>query len=362
MSRCAPATLDYMVICPAMSDVLRMIRPDDWHLHLRDGGALRRTVPDTARCFSRALVMPNLEPPVTTMALASAYRTRILEAANGLDFEPLMTLYLDAQISVAEIAAARESGWIQAIKWYPASVTTGADAGVRRAEDIYPVLEAMQGAGLTLSVHAESPDPALDAFDREQHFIERSLVPAMRRFPALRVVVEHISTAFAVDFVSAGPPNLAATITAHHLLHNRNALLGDGLRAHYFCRPLLKRESDRQALVTAATSGDRRFFLGTDSAPHRRGDKEAACGCAGCYTAPAALEFYATVFEQAGALAQLEDFASRRGADFYGLPLNAKHIELRHRRWQLPKSLDMAGDELVPLAAGEELAWRAEMV
>ncbi len=344
-----------------MSNVLHMICPDDWHVHLRDGAALNRTVPDAARCFARALVMPNLEQPVTTTALARAYRTRILEAANGCDFEPLMTLYLSAQSSVAEIATARESGLIQAIKWYPAGVTTGADAGVRRAEDVYPVLEAMQEVGLVLSVHAESPDPTLDAFDREQHFIERELAPAMSRFPALRVVVEHISTAYAVDFVRAGPPTLAATITAHHLLHNRNALLGDGLRAHYFCRPLLQRESDRQALVAAATGSDRRFFLGTDSAPHRRGDKEAACGCAGCYTAPAALEFYATVFEQAGALDQLEDFASRRGADFYGLPLNTGYIELHRRSWQLPKSLDMAGEELVPLAAGEELAWRAEV-
>ncbi len=343
-----------------MSDAIRLIRPDDWHLHLRDGEVLWRTVPDAARCFARALVMPNLEPPVATTALARSYRERILEVAHGLDFEPLMTLYLSEQTPVSEIALACESGLIQAVKWYPAGITTGAAAGVRRTESIYPVLEAMQEEGMILSVHAESPLPEVDAFDREQHFIEQELSCVLRDFPSLRIVVEHISTACAVDFVRTGPPTLAATITAHHLLHNRNALLGGDLRAHYFCRPLLKREEDRCALVAAATGTDRKFFLGTYSAPHRRGDKESACGCAGCYTAPAALELYAIVFEQAGVLDRLEDFASRRGADFYGLPQNTKYMELRRQRWQLPATLDMAGEELVPLAAGEVLAWRAE--
>ncbi|MBN8507585.1 MAG: dihydroorotase [Burkholderiales bacterium] len=341
-----------------MVDSLTLTRPDDWHLHLRDGVALRAVLPHTARQFARAIVMPNLQPPVTTTALALAYKRRIVEAApDGARFEPLMTLYLTDRTAPDEIRRAREAG-IVAVKLYPAGATTNSDAGVTDIRKTFAALEAMQREGLRLLVHGEVTDPAVDVFDREAVFIERVLDPLRRDFPALKVVFEHITTQDAAQYVAAAGANLAATITAHHLLYNRNALFKGGLRPHWYCLPVLKRETHRQALLRAATSGSPKFFLGTDSAPHAAHLKEQACGCAGCYTALAALELYAQAFDEAGALDRLEGFASFFGADFYGLPRNADRIVLKRETWTLPEALPFGEHVLAPLAGGETLSWR----
>lgn len=338
---------------------LRLTRPDDWHIHLRDGDALRHTVADAARYFGRAIAMPNLTPPVTTTAEALAYRDRILAARPaGSRFEPLPVLYLTDQTALAEIAAAKRSGLVYAAKLYPAGATTNSASGVTALARIYPVLEAMQREGLPLLVHGEVTDSAIDIFDREREFIDRHLRAIVTDFPGLKVVLEHITTADAVDFVRAAPATVAATITAHHLLYNRNHMLAGGIRPHFYCLPILKRGSHQQALIKAATSGDPKFFLGTDSAPHAKGKKEAACGCAGAYTAHAAIELYAEAFDAAGALDKLEAFASHFGADFYGLPRNQDHILLRRQPWTVPEQLALGGEPLVPLRAGEALAWQ----
>lgn len=340
-----------------MTDSLTITRPDDWHIHLRDGAALGLTVPDAARYFGRAIVMPNLVPPVTTAEQALAYRGRI-EAAlpAGSRFEPLMTLYLTDKTSPAEIEAAAHQG-IVACKLYPAGATTNSDSGVTRIENCYPALEAMEKAGLLLLVHGEVTDANVDIFDREQVFIDRILKDLVGRFPGLKVVLEHISTAAAADFVAGAGPQVAATITAHHLMYNRNALLAGGIRPHYYCLPILKSLDNQRALVRAATSGSPKFFLGTDSAPHATAKKETACGCAGCYTAHNALEMYAQVFESAGALDKLEGFASHHGPDFYGLPRNRDTVTLERRDWQIPATLPFGDEQLTPLAAGETLHW-----
>lgn len=339
---------------------LTLARPDDWHLHLRDGAALSSVVAATARVFARAIVMPNLKPAVTTVGLAGAYRDRILAALPaGSAFTPLMTLYLTEATSADELARARDSGFVHAVKYYPAGATTHSDAGVTAIERAYPSFAVMERLGLTLCVHGEVTDPAVDVFDREQVFIERHLAPLVAAFPALRVVMEHVTTRDAVQFVAAAGPNVAATITPQHLLYSRNALFAGGfVRPHLYCLPVLKREVHRQALVAAAVSGSAKFFLGTDSAPHPRGAKEAACGCAGCYSAPAALELYAEVFEDAGALERLEGFASVHGADFYRLPRNADTVTLTRSPWQLPAEVPFGDTMLVPLRAGEALRWK----
>ncbi|MGC9239959.1 MAG: dihydroorotase [Acidithiobacillus sp.] len=337
---------------------LRLIRPDDWHLHLRDGVLLQAVLPATAARFARAIVMPNLQPPVTTVAMAAAYRERILAALPPAStFQPLMTLYLTEATPVTEIQAAVQSGFVHGVKFYPAGATTNSENGVRDLRRVYPVLAAMEKHGLPLLLHGEVTDPEVDIFDREAVFIESVLRPLLADFPGLKVVLEHITTAEAVDFVRAHGERLGATITVHHLLHNRNALFRGGIRPHHYCLPVLKRERHRQALVAAATSGAPEFFLGTDSAPHLRGQKESACGCAGIYSAPAAIELYAEVFAAAGALEQLEAFASRNGPRFYGLPENSDHIALELRPWTMPEFLSIGGDELVPLRAGESVAW-----
>lgn len=341
-----------------MTDTLTLIRPDDWHIHFRDGDAMRSVLPDTARVFGRAIAMPNLKPPVTTPADAGAYRNRLLLAAQGTAFEPLMTLYLTDNTTPELIQAARDSGFIHAVKYYPAGATTNSDSGVTALSKAYPAIAAMERAGLPLLLHGEVTDADIDIFDREAVFIERHLLPLLREFPGLKVVLEHITTRQAAEFVAGAPVNVAATITAHHLLYNRNALFAGGIRPHMYCLPILKREPHRKALVAAATSGDPSFFLGTDSAPHPVGAKENACGCAGIYTAHAAIELYAEAFEDAGALDKLEGFASRFGADFYGLPHNTDRITLKREAWTVPERLDMGGDELVPLRAGESLRWR----
>jgi dihydroorotase len=343
---------------PAM-DTLTLTRPDDGHLHVRDGATLHTVVPHSARQFARAIIMPNLRPPVTTTEQALAYRMRILDATPpGLDFQPLMTLYLTDHTSPAEIARAKASGHIHAVKLYPAGATTNADAGVTAMEKVGPVLEAMQIQGMPLLIHGEVVDPAVDVFDREAVFIEQVLIPLIRDFPELKVVMEHITTQAAADFVRDAPATVAATITAHHLLYNRNALFQGGVRPHYYCLPILKRESCRQALVEAAISGSSKFFLGTDSAPHPRQGKETACGCAGCYTAYAALELYAEAFAAVGALDKLEAFASLYGANFYGLPRNAGMVTLQRQATVAPESFPLGADELIPLRAGEILDWR----
>lgn len=340
-------------------DEITLTQPDDWHLHLRDGAALASVAAHTAERFARAIVMPNLKPPVTTTAQALAYRGRILAALEAASaFEPLMTLYLTDRLSPDEIDRARDSGVVHAVKLYPAGATTNSQDGVTDLAAVYPVLERMQRLDLPLLVHGESTDPAVDVFDRERRFIDERLTRILSDFPGLRVVFEHITTREAVDFVLAGPPVLAATITAHHLLYNRGAMFAGGLRPHLYCLPVLKRETHRQALVQAAISGNARFFLGTDSAPHAQGTKEAACGCAGIYTAHAAVELYAEAFEQAGALDRLEGFASHFGADFYRLPRNKGVIRLRRAPWRVPEAYPFGADRLVPLRAGEEVAWR----
>ena len=345
---------------PALQS-LTLIRPDDWHLHLRDGAALAAVLPHSARQFARAIVMPNLRPPVTTVDLARDYRARILAAlpANAR-FEPLMTLYLTDNTTPAEIALACASGVVHAVKYYPAGATTNSDSGVTLLERCFPALEAMEKAGLPLLLHGEVTDPEVDVFDREQVFIDTVLPQITRRFTGLRLVLEHITTRDAAQYVAGAPANIAATITAHHLLLNRNAIFAGGIRPHHYCLPLLKRESHRRALVEAATGGSPKFFLGTDSAPHARRSKEAPCGHAGIYSAHAAIELYAEAFEAAGALEKFEAFASFYGADFYGLPRNAEKITLRRERWQVQSSFALGDDELVPLRAGEPLVWRLQ--
>jgi len=338
---------------------ITLTRPDDWHLHLRDDDALKAVLPHTARQFARAIVMPNLKPPVTTVVQAAAYRARILAALPaGMAFEPLMTLYLTDVTSAEEIRAAVASGFVKAVKLYPAGATTNSDAGVTDLSRCDAALAEMEKLGLPLLVHGEVTDPAIDLFDREAVFIERVLSPLLKRYPALRVVMEHITTKDAAEFVAAAAANVGATITAHHLLYNRNAIFQGGVRPHWYCLPVLKREIHREALVGAAISGNPKFFLGTDSAPHARLAKEAACGCAGCYTANAALELYAEAFEAAGSLDRLEGFASHFGPDFYRLPRNSGTVTLEKRPQTLPAAYDyIPGDTLVPLRAGETLAW-----
>ncbi len=338
---------------------LTLIRPDDWHLHLRDGPALAAVVPDTARRFGRAIVMPNLKPAVRTTQQALHYRDRILGALpEDTSFEPLMTLYLTDDTPPEEIARAKLSGRVFGVKLYPAGATTHSDEGVTRLSRCFHTLEKMEELGLPLLVHGESTDPAIDVFDREQVFLEEELGPALERFPRLKLVLEHITTREAAQFVEVTGSNVGATITAHHLLMNRNALFLGGIRPHHYCLPVLKREEHREALVEAAISGNPKFFLGTDSAPHARRAKEAACGCAGIYTAHAAIELYATAFEEAAALDRLESFASCFGAQFYGLPLNRDTITLVREEWTVPAELPFDGDALVPLRAGETIPWK----
>ncbi|MCF8185791.1 MAG: dihydroorotase [Sulfuritalea sp.] len=338
---------------------LTIIRPDDWHLHLRDGAALKAVLPDSARQFARAIVMPNLRPPVTTTELALAYRKRILEAVpSGMQFEPLMTLYLTDNTSAEEIAKAKSSGLIHGVKLYPAGATTNSDSGVTNIDKCASALVAMQKFGVPLLAHAEVTDSDVDVFDRERVFIERHMIPLLKKYPDLKIVFEHITTKDAADFVMSAPGNVAATITAHHLLMNRNDMFKGGIQPHHYCLPILKREEHRLALVQAATSGNPKFFLGTDSAPHARHTKESACGCAGMYTAHTAMELYAEVFESANALDKLEGFASFYGADFYGLPRNTEKITLVKKLWEVPASLPFDGDVLVPLRAGQKMAWK----
>jgi len=343
-----------------MTQKLTITRPDDWHLHLRDGAALSAVLPDTARQFARAIIMPNLKPPVTTVAQASAYRDRILAALPaGMAFEPLMTLYLTDNLPAEEIVAAKASGFVHAVKLYPAGATTNSDAGVTDIRRCAATLEAMQRVGLPLLVHGEVTDGDIDIFDREAVFIDRVMKPLRKDFPELKVVFEHITTRDAAQYVAEAEGPVGATITAHHLLYNRNAIFTGGIRPHYYCLPVLKREIHREALVKAATSGSARFFLGTDSAPHARGLKEHACGCAGCYTALHAMELYAEAFDNAGALDKLEAVASFNGPAFYGMPRNTGTLTLTREDWQLPAELPYGDATLVPLRAGETLRWKA---
>ena len=337
---------------------LTITRPDDWHLHVRDGDALNTVVPHTAAQFGRAIIMPNLRPPVTTAAQAVAYGQRIRAAVPaGVQFEPLMTLYLTDNLPADEIKRARDAG-VVAAKLYPAGATTNSDAGVTDLKKTYKTLEAMQKEGMLLLVHGEVTSADIDLFDREAVFIDRHLIPLRRDFPELKIVFEHITTREAAQYVEAADRFTGATITAHHLLYNRNAIFTGGIRPHYYCLPVLKRETHRLALVAAATGGNTRFFLGTDSAPHPAHLKEHATGCAGCYTAHAAMELYAEAFDHAGALGQLEAFASFNGADFYGLPRNSGQITLEKKAWTPPESYAFGGAELKPLRSGEALAWQ----
>ncbi len=342
-----------------MSDRISLLRPDDWHIHLRDGAALAQTVGDAARTFGRAIVMPNLVPPVRNAAEADAYRQRILAARPaGSRFEPLMVLYLTDNTTPDDVRGAKASGFVHAAKLYPAGATTNSDSGVTSLDKIFPALEAMAEIGLPLLVHGEVTRPEVDVFDREKRFIDEHLTRVVERFPTLKVVFEHITTGDAAAFVKAAPANVGATITAHHLLYNRNHMLVGGIRPHFYCLPILKRGTHQQALLEAATSGNPKFFLGTDSAPQAKHAKEAACGCAGCYTAYAAIELYAEVFEQQGALDKLEAFASHFGADFYGLPRNTDRITLVREEWTAPATLTFGDFEVVPLRANEQLRWR----
>jgi dihydroorotase len=342
---------------------LEIPRPDDWHLHLRDGAALQAVLPHTARRFARAIVMPNLRPAVTTTAKALEYRERILSAlppALAGRFTPLMTLYLTEATTPEEILRAKASELVHGVKLYPAGATTNSAEGVRSLERVRPVLEAMQECDMPLLVHGEVVDPGVDVFDREAEFLARELAPALARLPGLRVVVEHITTAEAVAFVRAAGPRVAATITAHHLLYNRSAMFTAGLRPHMYCLPVLKRERHREALLAAATGGEPQFFLGTDSAPHPRAAKESGCGCAGIFSAHAGIELYAEAFASAGALGRLADFASTFGPRFYGLPVNDERVRLVEEPWTVPASYPLGDDELVPLRAGERVAWRLD--
>jgi dihydroorotase len=342
-----------------MMNKLTLTRPDDWHLHLRDGDALKVVLPDTARRFARAVVMPNLRPPVTNVQLATEYRQRILSALpNGAQFEPLMTLYLTDNTSVKDVEEAKASGFVKAFKLYPAGATTNSDSGVTSLDKCAAALAAMENLGVPLLVHAEVTDADVDVFDRERVFIDRHMKPLLTKYPKLKIVFEHITTKDAAEFVMSAPANVAATITPHHLLMNRNAMFTGGIRPHHYCLPVLKREEHRLALVKAATSGSPKFFLGTDSAPHAKSAKEAACGCAGMYSAHAGIELYAEAFEAVGALDKLEAFASFYGADFYGLPRNKEQITLVKESWTVPESIAYAGDALVPLRAGQAVAWK----
>jgi len=339
---------------------LTLGRPDDFHVHLRDGAGLASVLPFTAKQFGRALVMPNLKPPVTTVAMAAAYRERILQALpTGLAFEPLMTLYLTDRTEVDEVLRTAESGFVKAFKYYPAGATTNSDSGVTALKNVYPVLEAMQRHGVVLCIHGEVTDPATDVFDREAIFVEQSLQQIVRDFPALKIVVEHITTSEAAAFVTAAPANVGATITPQHLLYNRTSIFTGGIRPHFYCLPILKREAHRLALVKAATSGSPKFFLGTDSAPHSRNNKETCCGAAGCFTSHAAIELYAEAFEAAGALNKLDDFASRFGAAFYGLPRNEGTVTLRRETWTPPEEFAFGNETIVPLTQGRSLGWKA---
>ncbi|TCS33540.1 dihydroorotase [Paucimonas lemoignei] len=343
----------------SITSSITITRPDDWHLHVRDGAVLASVLPHTARQFARAIIMPNLKPPVTTTEQAGAYRTRILAALPaGLQFEPLMTLYLTDNTPPDEIRRAKDSGFIHALKLYPAGATTNSDAGVTDLTKCYKTLEVMQEVGLPLLVHGEVTDPAVDVFDREAVFIERVMQPLRRALPELKVVFEHITTRQAAEFVAEADRFVGATITAHHLLYNRNEIFKGGIRPHYYCLPILKREEHRQALVKAATSGSDKFFLGTDSAPHPKGLKEHACGCAGCYTALHALELYAQAFDSVDALDKLEAFASFNGPAFYGLPRNSGTVTLKRESWTLPAELPFGENTLVPLNAGETIGWK----
>jgi dihydroorotase len=341
-----------------MTNNLTITKPDDWHLHVRDGAALHTVVPHTAAQFGRAIIMPNLKPPVTTAALALAYKARILAAVpQGVQFEPLMTLYLTDKLPPEEIVKAKAAG-VVGCKLYPAGATTNSDAGVTDLKKIYPILEAMQKVGMLLLVHGEVTSSDIDLFDREAAFIDTQLIPLRRDFPELKIVFEHITTKDAADYVMTADRYTAATLTAHHLLYNRNAIFTGGIRPHYYCLPVLKRETHRVALLHAATSGHARFFLGTDSAPHPAHLKEHASGCAGCYTAHAAMEMYTEAFDSVGKLDQLEAFASFNGADFYGLPRNQGQITLNRESWTPPKSYPFGEAELKPLRSGEALPWR----
>lgn len=338
---------------------LSITRPDDWHLHLRDGDALKAVLPHTAKQFARAIVMPNLKPPVRTVAEAAAYRERILDALPiGSTFEPLMTIYLTDNTAPEEITRAAQSGFVKAVKYYPAGATTNSDSGVTDIRKCDAVFAAMQDAGLPLLLHGEVTGDDVDVFDREKVFIERLLIPLTQRFPKLRIVLEHITTANAVKFVLAASDNVAATITPQHLLYSRNALFKGGIRPHYYCLPILKREDHRLALLKAATGGNGKFFLGTDSAPHTRNSKETCCGAAGCYSALHALELYAEAFASVDALDKLEAFASFHGPDFYRLPRNAGRVTLKRETWTVPETVPFTESDLVPLRAGQTLAWR----
>jgi dihydroorotase len=338
---------------------ITITKPDDWHLHLRDGEMLGTSVPHTARSFSRAIVMPNLKPPVTTVEQALAYRQRILDALpTDTNFSPLMTLYLTDNLAQEELVRLSTEPAVVAVKYYPAGATTNSDSGVSSIDRVMPSLEVMAKRGIPLLIHGEVTDGEIDIFDREQRFIDTVLAPLRAQLPELKVVLEHITTANAVEFVSEQNSNVAATITVHHLLYNRNHLLAGGVRPHFYCLPVLKRNSHQLALIEAATSGNPKFFLGTDSAPHPKGDKEAACGCAGIYTAPGALELYAEVFDQADALDRLEGFASLYGPRFYGLPVNTEKISLVRDSWQMEESFQFGSNTVIPVRAGETLHWR----
>lgn len=343
----------------ATPDSFTITRPDDWHLHLRDGSMMADVLPHTAKQFARAIVMPNLKPPVTTTAMADAYRSRILAALPaGMQFEPLMVLYLTDNMPPEEIKRAKESGIVHGVKLYPAGATTNSDAGVTNLKHCMATLEMMQQLGMPLLIHGEVTEAEIDVFDREAVFIDRILQPLRHALPELKVVFEHITTRDAAHYVRDDDGPIAATITAHHLLYNRNAIFKGGVRPHYYCLPILKREEHRLALVEAATSGNPRFFLGTDSAPHPKGLKEHDCGCAGCYTALHAMELYAQAFEEAGALDKLEGFASFYGPDFYRLPRNTDRVTLQRSQWTVPSELSMADTTLVPLDAGQNLQWK----
>ena len=342
-----------------MAESITITRPDDWHAHFRDGDLMESVVGATARQFARAIVMPNLKPPVVTVKEAKAYRERILAALpKGAGFEPLMTLYLTDDTPAAEIEKARAAGFIKAVKYYPAGATTNSASGVTDLRKCDAALEAMQAAGMPLLMHGEVTDPEVDVFDREVVFLERTLAPLVKRFPKLKIVLEHITTHEAAAFVERAPETVAATVTVHHLLLNRNAMFSGGLRPHHYCLPVLKREPHRRALVKAAMSGNPRFFLGSDSAPHTRRSKETDCGHAGLYTAHAALELYAEAFHAAGALDKLEAFASHFGADFYGLPRNKGKVTLERVEWQVPDEYPFGAETVVPLRAGQAIAWR----
>jgi dihydroorotase len=339
---------------------LTITRPDDWHVHLRDGEVLKNTVADISRYFGRAIVMPNLVPPVTNADQANSYYQRIMQANKNEHFTPLMVIYLTDNTTREDILAAKDSGLVYGAKLYPAGATTNSDSGVTNIENIYPVFAAMEEAQLPLLLHGEVTDEEIDIFDREKIYIDKVLTPIVKAFPKLKIVLEHITTKDAVDFVKAAPDNVAATITAHHLLYNRNHMLVGGIRPHYFCLPILKRNIHQQALIEAATSGNKKFFLGTDSAPHSQQAKESACGCAGSYTAHAAIELYAEVFEAEQALDQLEAFASHNGADFYGLARNQDTITLVKESWQVPALMPFGDNQVVPIRAGDQIAWQVK--